>query len=287
MRRPSLRHRHVFGSILVAALLFAALLIGVEPGMGPVRGYAQGAPLRVALTVGFVPWQYKDATGKLTGFEVEMLRNIGRRLNREVEFIDVQWEGIFAGLQANKYDIIASAVSILCERQKIVDFSVPYYDTGVSITVRKGDGRVRRVEDLKGMVVGVAGAGTTSHLWLMENKSKYEIKDIRVYDKIVSEMIDLEVGRIDAVAETFTGASGYTKDKPVLEIRVRDLTAHKVAMVFRKGDALVAQVNPVINAIKTDGTIARLHREQFGFEVPAESSTVRVVAPVLVAADCK
>jgi len=289
MKRPSRWLSIVLVFTLVAVLLFVGLPVGSGPPTNLARSYAQttGPTIRVAITVGLVPWQYKDRSGRLTGFEVEMLRDVGRRLSRNIEFIDVEWEGIFAGLQANKYEIIASAISIICERQKILDFSVPYYDTGVSVTVRKADRRVQQVEDLKGMILGVGGAGTTSHLWLLRHRFRYEMKEIKVYDKTVSAMLDLEVGRIDGVAENYPTATGYVKDKPVLDVRLRNLTAGKTGMAFRKGDPLTGQINATIDSMKRDGTMARLHREQFGFDATADAAVVRVQPPVPLAEDCR
>lgn len=277
--------------ILMIVLLFAGPQSGSEPNRdlldGSVVQAAGPGPIRVATTPPFAPWQYRDQSGKLTGFEVEMLREIGRRLNREVEFIDVQWEGIFAGLTASKYDVVASAVAIICERQKVVDFSVPYYEFGVSIAVRKNDKRIQHVEDLKGMVVGVGGAGSTSHLWLLRNRFKYDIKEIRVYETNISAMLDLQVGRIDAVAQNYPSQLYYIRDKPVYEIRLRGLTAGFTGMAFRKGDPLVGPINTAIDAMKRDGTMARLHRGQFGIDAPADSAVVRVLAPVVFPTDCK
>lgn len=277
---------YTLAAMLVAVLVFVGFPASVGSRLDLTRSYAQNTgPVRVAITVGLVPWQYMDKAGKLTGFEVEMLRDLGRRLNREVEFIDTQWEGIFAGLQANKYDIIASAVSITCARQKIVSFSVPYYDAGIAITVQKNDKRIKVVENLKGMVVGVAGAGTTAHLWLMQNKVKYGIKEVKVYDK--DAMLDLEIGRIDAVAGDYPASAYYVKDRPVLEVRLRNLTAENYGLVLGKGVPLVGQVNTVINAMKKDGTMARLHREHFGFQAPADSTMVKVVPPISFPEGCK
>jgi polar amino acid transport system substrate-binding protein len=277
--------------VLVVSMLFGLFVAGGWPATMLRATYGQGttsgAPLRVAITEGLVPWTYRDKTGQLTGFEVEMLRNIGQRLNRPVDFISVQWDGIFAGLAANKYDIIASAVTVTCERQKIIDFSVPYYDTGVSITARKNDPRVRTVNDLKGMVVGVGGSGTTSHLWLLRNRFKYGIKEIKVYDAHASAMLDLEIGRLDAVAEMYPTAMGYVKDKPVLDVRLRGLTGQQTAMVFRKGDAVETAVNTAIDTMKKDGALAQLHKQQFGFDAPKDGMVNRVVPPVPPLSDCK
>lgn len=247
---------------------------------------APSGPIRAATTPPFAPWQYRDASGRLTGFEVEMLREIGRRLGREVEFIDVQWEGALAGLVANKYDVVASAIGIICERQKIVDFSVPYYEFGVSITVRRNDKRIQRVEDLKGMIVGVGGAGSTSHLWLLKHRFKYEIKEIRVYETNAAAMLDLAAGRIDAVAQNYPSQLYYIRDKPEFEIRLRGLTKGFMGMAFRKGDPLVVQFNEAINAMKRDGTMARIHREHFGSDPPSDSPAVRVLPPVPIQTDC-
>lgn len=277
------------GTVLVFLLSLGPQFSSEVDRTFPLSTAVQAAPtgpIRAAIVVPFAPWAYRDTSGRLTGFEVEMLREIGRRLNREIEFIDVQWEGALAGLVANKYDVVASAIGIICERQKVVDFSVPYYDFGVSITVRKNDKRIQRVEDLKGMVIGVGGAGSTSHLWLLRNRFRYEIKEIRVYETNAAAMLDLAAGRIDAVAQNYPSQLYYIKDKPEFEIRLRGLTKGFAGMAFRKGDPLVSQFNAAIDAMKKDGTMARIHREQFGSEAPADSPAIRVLPPVPIQTDC-
>lgn len=274
--------------LLVGAivLMVAGLVPSPRFSGGGSAQAASAEPIRVAITVPFAPWDYHDKSGKLTGFEVEMLREIGRRLDRDVQFVEVQWDGIFAGLTANKYDIIASNVGITCDRQKLYDFSVPYYNDGVSISARTSDKRVQRVQDLKGMVVGVGGAGTTSHLWLLKNRFKYGIKEIKVYEGEGGAVwLDLQAGRIDAVAETTPTALYYVRDKPWLQVRLPDLTSFYGALVFRKGDPLVGPVNNAIDAMKRDDTMARIHREQFGIAAPPGGAVVKVIPPVVL--DCK
>ncbi|MGH8614496.1 MAG: substrate-binding periplasmic protein [Gammaproteobacteria bacterium] len=279
----------VAGMVLIVSLLMGSRSSPWTSAILPLGGLAQAAPagpVRAATTPPFAPWQYRDQSGRLTGFEVEILREIGRRLNREVEFVDVQWEGALAGLMANRYDVVASAVGVTCERQKIIDFSVPYYEFGVSIAVRKDDRRIQRVEDLKGMVVGVGGGGSTSHLWLTENRSRYEIGDVRVYENNAAAMLDLAASRIDAVAQNYPSQLYYIRDKPNFEIRLRSLTSGFTAMAFRKGEPLVSPLNGAIDAMKRDGTMARFHREQFGSEPPADSLATRVVPPVPIQTNC-
>jgi polar amino acid transport system substrate-binding protein len=254
---------------LLLLLLGAAVLLG-DPSLSrlSVRGdslEAAQAPIRAAMTV-LVPWHYYDKSGKETGFDAELVREVGRRLNRQIQIVTVQWEGIFVGLQSKKYDMIPT-ITVTCERQKTIDYSVPYADTGLSVTVRKNDRSIQRVEDLKGKIVGVQGAGSGAHIWVTKNAGKYGIKQIKTYEDMASLMLDLQVGRIDAAVENYFTAAFYVKDKPV-EVRVTGLTAVIVATGFRKGDPLRDAFDKALNAMKKDGTMVRIWREQLGIVSP-------------------
>ena len=267
-----------FKRILVPMLL-AFLLFAAFPAGGPwasALSTAAPKPIRVGSTI-LAPWHYIDKAGKEAGFETAILRDIGRRLKTPIQIVTVQWEGIFTGLLSGKYDVIASTVVINCERQQKFDFSVPYYDSGLSITVRKNDPRVNRVEDLRGLVVGVEGSGTVSHNFALENKDKYGIKEVKVYEDMASLMLEVQAGRIDAAIQDFASSSYYLKDKPALQVRVWGLTAALSGMVFRKGDPLRAKLDQMINALKKDGTMARIHREELGYQAPPGSVMVKVV----------
>lgn len=241
---------------------------------------APSAPIRFANTI-LPPWHYRDKDGTQTGFLVDMMQDIGRRLGRPVEIIEVQFAGIFPGLFGGKYDVIAAAISQTCERQKFVDFGVPYYDQGLSITVRKDDPRVQREEDLRGLVAGAEGAGTLGHLWLRDHKDALGIKDIRVYEDLASSMLDLQAGRVDAVVQNLPTAAYYIRDKANLEVRVHTLKGveRKSAFAFPKGTlALRPRVDEAINAMKRDGTMARINQKFFGF-VPSPNAVVVNVMP--------
>jgi polar amino acid transport system substrate-binding protein len=275
--------RYLF--VLLLVVLLGPAVDMTTSKLGTFRSWeveAANVPIRVGTTVGLVPWEYVDKTGKLTGFEVEMLREVGTRLKRPVQFIDVQEEAMFAGLLVGKYEILASALAILCERQKKADFSVPYYDSGLSAFVRKDDARINRVEDLKGMTVGVGGSGTSAQIWASRNKERYGIKEVKVYEDGASTFLDLEAGRIDAVVQSSPTGAYFIRDKPKIEMRVRGLTGAKTGLAFRKGDPLRAEIDDVLNAMKKDGAIARLHVQQIGYQPPSDGSAVNVIPRIPV-----
>jgi len=252
---------------------------GLESG----QVQAAGEAIVVGATVGLVPWEYLDKSGRLTGFEIEMLRLVGKRLDRPVKFIDVQSDAMFAGLLSGKYQILASALAILCQRQKQADFSVPYYAASLAAFVRKDDPRIRTAEDLRGMIIGVEGSSSSSHAWLTANQERYGFKEIKVYQDMPSTFLDLEAGRIDAVVQSAPTGSYYIRGKPRLEMRVQGLRGTALTgLAFRKGDLLRAQVDEALNKMKADGTMARLHFQQIGYAPSAESPTVKLIPSVPV-----
>lgn len=114
----------------VALLLAALLLVSVG-------GFAAAQVLRVGSDVAYPPFEYVDeATGEFVGFDMDIIREVGRRLGLEVRIENVAWEGIIPGLLAGHYDAIISAMTITDERAQAVNFSDPYFATGQVILVR-------------------------------------------------------------------------------------------------------------------------------------------------------
>src|SRR5690606_29843532 len=128
--------------MVLAALLAVAMLAGVAG--------AQGV-LRVGSDVTYPPFEYVDEqTGEFVGFDMDLIREVGRRLGMRVEIINTAWEGIIPGLLSGHYDVIRSAMSITDDRAAAVDFTDPYFATGQVIMVRADDHLILQLTDFAG-----------------------------------------------------------------------------------------------------------------------------------------
>jgi polar amino acid transport system substrate-binding protein len=172
------------------------------------------------------PMELVDDNKQMTGFGIEYVRAAAKEAGFDVEFKNVAWDGIFAGLEAGKYDAICSSVTITDERKATMDFSIPYLKVRQALVVPK-DSTAKSLEDMKGKTVG-AQISTTGHFAI----KKAEGVNAKSYDEIGLAMEDLFNGRIDGVVCDDPVASLYALQKADYAAKL------KVAAVLETGDEL-------------------------------------------------
>ena len=232
------------------------------------------APIKVGVNVGNIPWQFRDESGELIGFEVDLLKEIGKRLGREIEFIDTPFTALFPAVLSNRIDAAVSSITITADRMKTVDFAQPYYDSDQSLTTRTDSG-IQSLSDLKGKIVAVDSA-STGDAWAQQHMDEYGFAEIVRYEGLVPAMADLEAGRFDGYISDIPSLLYYTKDKPSLNVVERILTGEQYSVMFAKGDSLRDEMNAVITTLKQDGTLAQIHQKWFGIAPESGTSTTEV-----------
>ena len=111
----------------------------------------------------WAPWTFHDESGALVGFDVEVATAVAQKLGVKPVFIEGEWDGLLAGLEVGRYDMMANGVDITTERQGKYDFSIPYAYNRTAVIVREDDERIHTLEDLAGMTT----ANTISSLSLI------------------------------------------------------------------------------------------------------------------------
>ncbi|MGB5972125.1 MAG: transporter substrate-binding domain-containing protein, partial [Nodosilinea sp.] len=137
-----------------------ALLLGLVLGLGAaqIAGLAQDAPAawEVGTEPAFPPFEMKDDTGDLVGFDIELLRAMGEAAGREVKFIALPFDGLIPALQSKTIDAAISGMTITAERAQTIDFTRPYFEAGLAIAVKESDDTIQGLEDLEGKRIAVA-----------------------------------------------------------------------------------------------------------------------------------
>ncbi|MFS8542767.1 MAG: basic amino acid ABC transporter substrate-binding protein, partial [Limnochordales bacterium] len=172
--------------------------------------------LRVGANVAYPPFEFVDeATGEYAGFDMDLIREVGRRLGMRVEIINTAWEGIIPGLLAGHYDVIISAMTITDERAQAVDFTDPYFSTGQVIVVRADDDRIQQPSDLAGKVVAVQ-IGTTGQF---AAEKLAGLRRIDHYPTTPEAFLALRLGRADAaVVDELVAVQGAQANPGVLTV---------------------------------------------------------------------
>ncbi len=250
---------------LLSLLAVSAMLVACLTGCGQSAG-----SLKVGMEIGYPPFEYYDADGTTpTGLDVELAKEIGKRMGMEVELIDTAWDGIFAGLKKGDYDCIMSAVTITPDRLLEFDFSEPYIQNMQCIVSLKGsDVQVTDIAQLSGLRVGYQEE-TTSDIYLTNYADATGLEcETFEYAKVMNCYDELELGRIDAIICDSTVATSYVSDPDsVFEItwtQPADEEIEEFGVCIQKGNTeLLDKVNKALAEIKADGTLDALLEKYF------------------------
>lgn len=258
-------------------VLFAivALTLCLLPGCSKktVRGEftVEAGKLKIGCEVGYPPFEYYSEDGKTAlGFDIELGNEIARRLSLEPQVIDTAWDGIFAGLDTERYDIIISAVSVLPERQEKYDFSVPYIGNGQAVIVRKdSELKVNTLKDLEGKKLAYQSQ-CSSDFFINKKAEEERFSFIPCsYDKILNAYDDLRLGRADAViSDTLVAIDYLTAENSEFKQVWKGVSDDYFGICAKKGNkVLVEKINSIIEEMKADGTMKALYEKVFKMDL--------------------
>ena len=225
---------------------------------------ADAAPMniKIATESSYKPFSYTDADGKLIGYEIELIDALCAQMKAECEVISQDWDGLIPGLNAQKFDAAIAGMSITPERQEVVEFSDPYFYTGIVLIGKKGDNV--SVEDLKGQPIASQRA-TVAAQYLQDEHAD---ADIKLYDTQDNAYLDLTSGRVRAMmSDKVTGIDWLkTAAGKDYEVKGQEISTDDDAMgiAFRKGDALIAKFNAALAELKANGTYDQITGSYFG-----------------------
>lgn len=255
---------------LAWGILAAGIILWVVLTVNAVVAAADDEDVLVATEGVYAPFSFHDEKrGNLTGYDVEVVKEIAKRIRLKFYFWESPWDGIFLGLEANKFDVIANEIAKTPEREKKYLFSDSYLVSGAQIIVRGDRQGIQELQDLAGLKVGTGvGSNYTKILedYNARNKSKI---DIKYYDGNLNVVLqDIVAGRLDATVNDRLTA-GYNVAQLGLNVKtagelVSTVTSHFVFRKDHKGAALQEKFNKGLAELKRDGTLAKLSREWFG-----------------------
>lgn len=220
------------------------------------------------------PFEYKTPAGAFEGFEIDVTKEVARRLGMTTDIADYGFQALFAGVSSKRIDIALSSITITPERLKTMAFTQPYYDSDAGVAAKVGSS-IGSISDLKGKTIGVL-SGSTGEKWAKENSTADGFKAIKGYNSQQDMFLDLGNGRTDAVVSDVPGMQYlFTKEK-AFAVKARIQTGEQYGLMMAKDNPLFDKVNNAITDMKKDGTLAKIHKKWFGVEAPADSSTVNV-----------
>lgn len=227
-------------------------------------GLVKAGTLTVATEGTYRPFSYHDeGSGDLVGYDVEIAEAVAEELGLEIEFQETQWDAIFAGLEAGRFDVIANQVSINPEREESYLFSTPYTVSPSVVVVKEGDTSISSFDDLKGKTTAQS---LTSNFYQLAVDAGANVESVEGWAQAVAL---LEQGRVDATVNDELTFLDYVKQNPDAKLEVAAETdPSESALAFTKDKtALVKAVDEALAKLKADGTLAKIGEKYFGADV--------------------
>ena len=226
--------------------------------------------LVVALEGAWQPWSFHDESDTLVGYDVEVSRAIAEKLGVEPEYVESDWDSLFAGLDAGRYDLVCNGVEVTEERAKTYDFTTPYGYIHTALAVRKDNEDIKSFEDLAGKTTANSLAST-----YMELAESYGAT-VQGIDTLEETIQLLTAGRIDATLNADVSFYDYLNVHPDADFKLVAQTeeASHVAIPLVKGDttaSLLDAINNAIDELRADGTLKELSEKYFGQDISSEN----------------
>lgn len=247
---------------VIGLLTVVVMLLGMLAACAPA---ATGSKtFAIATNAEFAPMEFVDQSKNLAGFDIDLMNAIAADQKFTIDFKNVAWDGIFAGLQAGQYDAIISSVTITDDRKKTMDFSAPYFNANQTIVVQAANTAITGGDTLKGKNVGVQ----------IETTGAFAVRELGIepkqYDSPDLALQDLVNGNLDAVVVDTPVAALYANQSDQFKGKLKivgDLpTNEQYGVPVQKGDpkGFLALFNAGLANLKKSGEYDKIYEKHMG-----------------------
>ncbi len=258
--------------------LIAPLMAGLALSFGAPAMAASSGPILIGADTTFPPFE-TEKNGKVTGFDIDMMRDIAKAENLKIQFKTLPFNGIIPSLQAGSLSAAVAGITIKKGRMKNVDFSDAYYKSGLSILVMK-DSKIKGFDDLKGHVVATKKATSSVDYLTQHNFPNDHIKQ---FQNIDSAYQALETGGADAVIfDNPVNVNFKTAHKNVKTVGPLLTGEYYGIAVSKHNSELVKKINDGLAKIRKNGEYKELFNKYFGGDTSGAVMSVKKPAAVAV-----
>ena len=242
-------------SLVLAAMLLCACLTACGSSAATLDSVKKAGKLTIATSPDFPPFEELQSDGSVTGIEIEIMELICQELGVTLDIQQMNFDTVLPGIQAGKYDVGVSGISVTPKREKNVKFTVPYCLAAQAIVVLETSD-IQGKADLTGKKISVQ-SGTTAETFCMENGY-----DIAPFAGNSDAQMALTTGKVAAwVIDDLTAkemVDAYNAAAPETQLVILDeaMTTEPYAFAFQKGsDDLVSEINTILDKLVSDGTV--------------------------------
>lgn len=254
--------------LCMAALLSLSLLAA---GCGesdkkaetPASSDGTAKVLRIGTNADFAPFEFQDVSGKeYQGFDMDLIRAVAKEMGYQADIQNINFDGLIPAMESGNLDVIISGMSINDDRRQKVEFSDPYYKSGLTIIVKKDNLAIQKFSDLVGKRVAVQ-IGTTS----AKEVRKIQGVEVRDFNSSAETFLELRSGGVDAVVNDRPVNDYYIAKSGVTDVRALDelLTSEDYGIAMsKKNPELVKKVNAALKKLRENGEYDKIYKKWFG-----------------------
>ncbi len=255
-----------------AALILSFSMIGCSSSQGSsskedksLEAIKQKGEFVVGLDDTFAPMGFRDEKGEIVGLDIDLAKEVAKRMGVKAVFKPVEWDGIIMSLNNEDIDLIWNGLSITEKRKEQINYSSPYMLDGQAIIV-KGNSSIKSKKDLKGKIVALQMGSTSEDAVQKEPEVLNSFKELKKYGNYAEALMDLQIGRVDAVViDEMVGRYYMTKKPGVYTVLDEGFEAQEMGIGFRKSDiSFKNEVNKILDEMKADGTAKKISEKWLG-----------------------
>jgi polar amino acid transport system substrate-binding protein len=261
------RHAIWFSLLIVMTIILSACASASSDSH--LDAIKEAGVIKVGTSADYPPFEYVDTSGNKAGFDIELMEEIAKQMGVTLEWVDMPFDSLIAGVQEGKIDLSISAFNYTEERDLVVDFTDPYYNGEDAFTVAEGfTGTIENPEDVAAYKVGVQ-TGTTQDGWLTDTLVGGGLMaegNLYRYERADQVALDLKNGRIDVMMADYIPAKALAEQLGGLKIAyVGVVSSGPMNIVIPEGDTELAQeMNTIIKKLLEDGFVDELGLKHFG-----------------------
>lgn len=252
-------------SLLIILVLAASVSFAADNSLNYIK---DKGVFVLGLDDSFPPMGFRDKAGKITGFDIDLAKEVCKRMGVELKLQPIDWNAKILDLNSKQIDVIWNGLTITEERKGKITFSKPYIANRQIIIVKAGSG-IDTKGDLAGKTVGIQLGSSADDAVNSDTKTMKSIAEIVKFEDNVQALMDLNIGRLDAVVvDEILGRYYISKKEGAYAVATDYFAEEEYGIGFRKADkAFAAEVNRVMDEMSKDGAAAAISTKWFGKDI--------------------